>query len=451
MNYISNILFDNSYKIYNSLDDKNKDFINEIINLINEDLKKYDDCLFKKYNELEINKDYFITEQKIIDFDPILKKKYLTPDIILNKQININLIFNEDVIKIFIYCNDTHSPDILFRNINKIITRLYNLLILFSNKKYSIFGEDKTAKQFKFNFFLFNNPRIANKNMSGKDYLEILNKNKIFNSISGETDIFMNMDVECSRFEEVLGLLTHEFMHAINLIFIYPSKICNINIDLHFTEMYVNSFATIFHSYLISREIKLQKNGTELTLHDILLYEIIHTMNQLIRLERITSITLTDILNRTNMIDWYQNGRLYEYIIGRVLVLFNYNLLKYNYSELLDNFLDQENGFNTDNKFYVLLAESFVNKIHEINKINNNNKILDFYNNIISLNLLDTCTSCKLENNDLCGHMIMQYFLFDPIEIQENKKLLNLYGGDYYKNKYLKYKAKYLNLKNKSL
>ena len=41
----------------------------------------------------------------------------------------------------------------------------------------------------------------------------------------------------------------------------------------------------------------------------------------------------------------------------------------------------------------------------------------------------------------------MQYFLLDPIEVPDEKKEINLYGGYY--EKYLKYKAKYQKLKEK--
>lgn len=59
---------------------------------------------------------------------------------------------------------------------------------------------------------------------------------------------------------------------------------------------------------------------------------------------------------------------------------------------------------------------------------------------------LDECEKCKMETEDICGHMSMTYFLYDPIQVEEVNVIANLYGGSY-EQKYIKYKNKYLTLK----
>ena len=51
-----------------------------------------------------------------------------------------------------------------------------------------------------------------------------------------------------------------------------------------------------------------------------------------------------------------------------------------------------------------------------------------------------------METEDICGHMSMTYFLYDPIQVEEVNVIANLYGGSY-EQKYIKYKNKYLTLK----
>jgi hypothetical protein len=137
--------------------------------------------------------------------------------------------------------------------------------------------------------------------------------------------------------------------------------------------------------------------------------------------------------------EWKQNAYLYEYIIGRMLILINIDiLLNDTNNEILQIILSRKNTFQI-NQQNIELINNFIKQIHQ-----RNDTFLSLYNHIKSLNYLDTCKNCVKEDDTTCGHMIMQYFLFDPIEVPEEKKEINLYGG-YYK-KYLKYKSKYLQL-----
>ena len=137
---------------------------------------------------------------------------------------------------------------------------------------------------------------------------------------------------------------------------------------------------------------------------------------------------------------WKQKAALYEYIIGRMLFLVNIDIILNDENKgLLENFLSRENGYQ-DSKLNEDLIDNIIKQIHQ-----RNDDFLSLYNNIKSKNYLDDCDNCKKEDETICGHMIMQYFYYDPIEVPDEKKEINLYGG--YKQKYLKYKTKYLNLK----
>ena len=70
-----------------------------------------------------------------------------------------------------------------------------------------------------------------------------------------------------------------------------------------------------------------------------------------------------------------------------------------------------------------------------------NNMILVLYNEVSKFTLEYLSLEYLSTNNNshnICGNMIMQYFLYDPLIV----------GGDNFKNKYIKYKLKYLKLKN---
>ena len=154
-----------------------------------------------------------------------------------------------------------------------------------------------------------------------------------------------------------------------------------------------------------------------------------------------TPVPLTPVVK---LFTWKQKAYLYEYIIGRMLILVNIDIILNDTNKnLLQNFLSRENGYQYSELKEKLIYDS-IKQIHT-----KNDTFLSLYNHIKSLNYLDNCNNCKKEDETMCGHMIMQYFLLDPIEVPDEKKEINLYGG--YKQKYLKYKTKYLELKKNKL
>lgn len=124
---------------------------------------------------------------------------------------------------------------------------------------------------------------------------------------------------------------------------------------------------------------------------------------------------------------WSQKASLYEYIIGKMLVLLNFEKLS-----------DGPNGVNfINNQFSQKLNYSFWgdNILNEHGRENIKNfhekdsDILFVYNEIEELELeYLKCKNCISDNTE-CGHMIMSYFLYDPIEIEEKNEIKKLYGG----------------------
>ena len=73
------------------------------------------------------------------------------------------LYFKQYKIKVIFYHNRDTSSYILEQNIMKIMMRLYNLFLLYSDKNPIILN-------MKYIFYLYNNPRCANKNKYGKTH-----------------------------------------------------------------------------------------------------------------------------------------------------------------------------------------------------------------------------------------------------------------------------------------
>jgi hypothetical protein len=128
---------------------------------------------------------------------------------------------------------------------------------------------------------------------------------------------------------------------------------------------------------------------------------------------------------------WYQKASLYEYLIGKMLVLLNFEKLstgKYG-SLFIDNQFSQTLNFlswGTDNNREELNEHSkeSIKIFHQ-----KDDDILFVYDEIEKLeNDYLKCKNCVLDNTK-CGHMIMSYFLYDPIEIDKKNIIKNLYGG----------------------
>jgi hypothetical protein len=160
--------------------------------------------------------------------------------------------------------------------------------------------------------YLYSKPKTVNSNYFGKNYLDDVFDEKCFNSYNGLTSE-PNSDI--SRLEESISLLTHEFLHVVNLnnaeglgfstemdggekFWKGKFKIEAGAMDI--TEIFINSFTTIYHSYLISKEIKNKLD--DFKFENIIRNEIIYSIVLSIRLSKITNISIKDIYNRNSLI-----------------------------------------------------------------------------------------------------------------------------------------------------
>ena len=459
VNYIQQKLLIRVNDIKSKLLPTTKSFIQKQTNEIITHLIKYDDLTFKKYDELKEGTEYKFQPDKKVKISPtliftnnpailaklnILKKVKLVFPSVSGFPININ---------INIYHDESDEKPILNSNINKLITRLWNLFVLFENKS-------SANKLYTFNWYLYSNVKRGNKKKIGGDtkiYLSHLRKCICFNTQNGLTDMYYYQDdasSSISRLEESMGLLTHEFMHVTQLnnasdLFNWDNNFCIKNTKtgdegispLETLEIYTNAFTIIFHSYLYHKETSIQSD-----LSTIINNEIIYSIINVIRLSNIEGIDLNMIYNRdaANPIIWYQDANIYEYIIGKTLVLLNFTSLSAD-AKFIDNQFSRTECFPSDS--HPELNTYLKDKIKEFHI--KNDDILTIYNEIAQLEKAYLIKQEKTDQTDqTCGHMILQYFLYDPIETQVKDALGNMYGGVNYKDKYLKYKIKYLTLKN---
>ena len=143
---------------------------------------------------------------------------------------------------------------------------------------------------------------------------------------------------------------------------------------------------------------------------------------------------LGKIYNRSSAskVIWWEDADIYEYIVGKFLILLNFD--KLGEGNTGKDFI--KNKFSVSEDYNHKFDEFAKKKIIEFHT--KNDDILDIYNCVSAIEeeYLSNCDNCKAENDDVCGHMIMQYFLYDPITIQPSQILPNLYGGNR-KKKYL--------------
>ena len=124
---------------------------------------------------------------------------------------------------------------------------------------------------------------------------------------------------------------------------------------------------------------------------------------------------------------WEQKASIYEYIIGKMLVLLNFEKLLEgpNGDYFIKNQFSQTSHFDISGND--ILNTHTIEKIKEFHK--EDDEILCVYNEIEKLELdYLKCQNCILDNIK-CGHMIMSYFLYDPMEIEEKNEIRELYGG----------------------
>jgi len=410
------------------------------------ELNKYNsvESLLKKYNELK--SEYTLEkDQPIILQDP--QTFHNNPNILLNKHRLYHLHFMNKIVSINIYYDEDYDKSILDSNINKLITRLWNLLTIFEHKNNS--GTD--PRIYTYNWYLYNNVKRANKNKIAEikcgnlfinddhtNYLNELYDNRCFNAQNGVTYHDDVNTLNISRLEESMGLLTHEFMHVIHLNDyddpFLSKKNFNIESKIEINEIFINFLASIFNVYLLSIETDKKSE-----LKEMLVNEIIYSIINFIRLSKITGYDLEIIYDKNIYRDWIQKIGLYDYIVEKFLLYLNFDKIDKN---LLDNHFSRTQNYNSNIQEYKNLSLDDITNFH-----NQDDTLLNIYNEVELINEQLDKQNRPAENDQSCGNMIMQYFLYDPIQIEEKHILNDLYGG---KNTKLKKKSK-ITKKNKRL
>jgi hypothetical protein len=428
-NYISKKLIQSNINTYKKLNIGDKKELNTIVQNIIKNLKKY------KYfdnNFISLNKGnklkYILIKTNKVNIDNIygidtsdeIKKK-------MNQESLYHLTFDfgkgDKNIPITIYSNNKDNNIINTININKIMTRLYNLFTLYKYKNTSNYD----LSMYNYIFYIYNNPRRANKeilskNLSSKEYLQKLNQSslKCFNTSSGITS-FNKRCIIVSRTEDILGLLTHEILHGCGFINIEKSILIH-NISLNFTEMIVNMFAAIVNTYLLCIELNKPK-----LLSCFLLIELIHSINHSIKYSILQKQSILTILNPNSKITLYQNANIYEYIVGKMIFFIFFNKIIKN-KEFSNIFFSLDKSWDLFNFAYL---DKYV--IEQYYIFLSNKKILLLISNIEKIHLLNL--SRYKDNNEICGNMLMQYYSLDPININidtiKKYKYYNMYGGRY--------------------
>ena len=420
LNYLSFNLIKDIIYIYKNISFDSKLELNNIVKVIIIKMSKYFNA---RLNHELINHNSNI-KYNIIDTDHISRLIEIknieiisTSRTILRKMNTLTryfLYFKQYKIKVIFYHNRDTSSYILEQNIMKIMMRLYNLFLLYSDKNPIILN-------MKYIFYLYNNPRCANKNKYGKKYLIKLKRTQMknFNTSSGVT-LFRKNKIIVSRTEDCIGLLTHEVLHACDIINVDISM--NVHgIDVNFTEGYINMFASILNAYLTNIEYNSQSN----LLEKLIMIELIHSIIHSSKLLRISGYSMEEILDINNNVDWYQDAFLYEYIIVKMLLFINFEHMLENKNFEL-KFLSLTEPWGEDNSSYNNMIKANFRKY----SLSNSNMIKE----------IDRLFSQYLDKTK-SNNMIMQYNAIDMIIIDNNNISTD------FKNKYLSYKIKYLDLR----
>ena len=421
LNYISQKLVNSAKHIWDKLDDEYRDFLIKIIDsiMLCFDRNKY--FVFKACDEyILIEDDNCNIEDMggVIDDSNVIINNF-------NQCKKYKLKLNNKII--IIYHNKNDDITILNKNIKKIMTRLCNLFTLYKNK-FNKQPKCFNLQDYEYIFYLYNNPRRVNRDMTGAVYLQAINNShtKCFNTVSGVTELGKQI-IRTSRMEDCLGLLTHEVLHGCGLININNSSLSNHGIKINFTEAFTNMFASIIHVYLTCIEYKTMEH-----IRDYLLIELIHSINHTIKFCIMQNITIESLFAPEQLV-LHQDVYMYEYIVVKMLFFINFNNML---SCFTNRCLSLTKPWTTN-----IMTKYIQKKFIEYNKLSDVVKIID----TIHRQYLNQMK----ESTQIDGNMIMAYHAIDTMIIESNKEIKELYGGgNNYKQKYIKYKNKYIKYKN---
>lgn len=448
-NYISNILIGLSDRLYTN------PLVKYNINQMIRNVRSVWDIIFnekrdrfKKYTHNDI--EYSVSSESDFTIDKksddprigfFLKKQKIINSI--HKIKTVKMSINSEIIEVNFYYDDNFNKENLEKNIHMIITRLYNLCILFEDKKtsFEIYNEEiddsviinGSILNFTHHIYLYSNPRRVKLTGNNNDLMAMYNSEEACFNIPGgltsEPDSLEGFFTINSKLEDILGLFTHEILHVVKLGFQGAPKKALPKVSFRqdpkmlslsswtgtwLNEYVINAHASIIHSYLIHYEM-------DISLNDSLKYELIYQFIQTLKLGKIHGITLKSILLTDTPLFFEQKTPLFEYIYVRTLILYYYNKMSEN---LKTCFIDMKNGitdiFNEPCNFTDFIID-ILDKTQHNELIDLLDEIDDFLNEYMSKRLP--------ESDDVCGKAIMNYFCLDPIIIDDKNKLSALYGG----------------------
>jgi len=472
LTYVSKILFRNARDTYSAISNKVK--INDMLTDVCSNLIQMDlfDSLHTAYFSLNMA-DISLNSLNVTDLsgannaysanDGNLYFDLNTPNINLltnHTNFSFNNIVGSENIKLSF---DIYSEIAISENfILKLARRVRAMTQIYVNKPnvycdsmpdgftniYTHWGI--TKPEIKFLFFLQRNPRKTSKDI-GLANLQRLKDSRCFNcssalTVQEETD---KPNLGLYRENEIFGLLTHELMHFCNLDGLksgFTEKIYDVtDFKLNNAEIFANSFASIYHSIFNSFELDTtvtveKKYGIFL---ELLLFEIVHSFIQLVRLSRILGNKTWTDFKASHVPFGNANSYMFSYILGRALFFINLNLIIRNCS--IDTSPNNLTYNGPDNCLQNILKNTM-----ETDQPDNDT----FLNNIFEI-VNKTLDKGNDNSEEICGNMIMEYFAIDFGDADKDSvynTMPLLYGGnkDKFYLKYLKYKAKYLKLKNNS-
>jgi len=418
MSYIFEKLKKSVDNVYKLMSEEDKSIIDAKIDYIIENFNS----TFQNKNLVNINSkiDYNLIESVSCNLknpkgfkhsEKILKKLNLEEKYILN--------FQNSKIKITVYHDKNDDKTIFNKNIKKIFVRIHNLLELYKNKQYIYFGKKKSILDFHFVFYLYSNPRRSNKNKFGKKYLEEMahDEEKCFNVFSGQTIADDNL-IFTSRLEECIGLLTHEALHGAGLIYIPFNGKTEKNFNIF--EMVTNAFSSIIHSFLSSIEYNIN-------IKSLLKYEFYHAILHSARIKINTNISIFEVMKSNSNANWNQEALLYEYVNGRLLILLFLNLIKKEHKYIFNNLLSLNSGWKIGDEKYEKDIIDIIDKLHKFDYLERNKE----FKTLISIGNIHNIFYKNIKNSKVKNdnNFIQQYFLFDPLEVENKYIIPDLHGG----------------------
>lgn len=426
---ISKINIENALDILNKFDLENNINLSFMMNLFEPKLEELD----------KIAKSYNLIEKKNIDLnDKFTLDDYLGQfkdyyEISETNKSKLNKIteFELKIKKTNLFLN------IIYENsFDKVLLdRLCQVLNLFVNYFYE---KNPNIANAKIYLVFYKEPRRLSKNITYKDMDEVA-KLCAYNCGSGRTNMhsFDNIIIFATRENDMIGLLIHELLHAF--------KMDGFTFDTHYLKLnnrtinrfnYFESICTIHTSIYLSLINSVLFFGKE-NFKSLLKLELVHSISLFCKLCRVQGFkSFKDMYEKIEYgINYSQKGAMLEYILGRALFILDYenivNQCDFKY-ELNKNLINE----NNINLFLQLLDKSFKKNLDLLDKL------LVHVNNKIKLG--DDL------NEKIYGNLSMEYYCVDiGGETKKEFEKYKLYGGgDKYYAKYLKYKRKYLKLKN---